>query len=230
MKRITTHFILAAVLACTGLESASAQSRQYKPRDLAIPADVDSEGVKDAGNTAIEKLVPEALTAAAVPKKLAILPLKQDIDGGYFTTQLGNAFVQIGGRSGFEIYTRDNSQWDALLQEIQWGDQFGDTMDAATIQKFGRIQGAQALVVGKVHSISKGEDGKPVVRLGIQIFEVETGRQLWGGEAKGILPEKPATPSVVAQIPGGWLTLGGAAALVILLLLLSTIAKKSRPR
>lgn len=227
MKHFITLLMVAALAVVALTESASAQSRQYKPRDLAIPADIDPEKVKDAGNMAIEELVPEALAVAGLPRKLAILPLQQDVDGGYFTTQLGNTFVQTGGRSGFEIYTRDNSQWDALLQEIQWGDQFGDTMDTATIQKFGRIQGVQALVVGKVNSITPGEDGNPVVRLGIQIFEVETGRQLWGGEAKG---SEPAAPSFFDRIPGGRLALAGVGILVLLLFLLSFVVKKARPR
>ena len=229
MKRHATVTLLATIGALL-FGSAAAQSAPYKPRDLTVPADVNTEEVKDSGNTAIEKLVPDALGATGLPKKLAILPLKQDIDDGYFTTQLSNLFVKTGTNSGFQIYTRDNSQWDSLLQEIQWGDQFGDTMDAATIQKFGRIQGVQALVVGRVSSITKGPDGKPIVRMGIQVFEVETGRQLWGSEEKGVLPAKPVDPPFWSQVPGGGMTVIGALAVLVLLILLIGIVKKSRPR
>jgi TolB-like protein len=55
-------------------------------------------------------------------------------------------------------------------------------MDAATVQKFGRIQGVQGLVMGRVSSVSKYGDDDVKLRFSVQVFEVETGKLLWGAE------------------------------------------------
>jgi hypothetical protein len=204
-------------------------SPTYKPRSLAVPAEADPEKVKDAGNAAIQKLISGMLSGVDLPKKFAILPLQSDIEGGYFTMQLQNTFSRQGAPRGYQLYARDDAQWSALLQEIEWGDSFGDTMDPGTVQKFGRIQGVQALVVGRVTGISLDADGNPQVRVGLQAFEVETGRQIWGGEERGSISTEPKTG--VEAIPGGWLTVGGGiVALLILLGILRAVGRAARPR
>lgn len=220
----------ATVLCFAGLIEVSAQpAPAYTPRGLAIPADADPEEVKDAGNAAIEKLISGLFAGGELPRKFAILPLQSDIEGGYFTMQLQNFFSRLGSSGGYELYARDDGQWTALLQEIEWGDAFGDTMDPGTVQKFGRIQGVQALIVGRVTGISLDANGKPQVRVGLQAFEVETGRQLWGGEERGTVTTEPK--SGVDTIPGGWLTVaGGIIALLILFGILRAIGRAARPR
>jgi hypothetical protein len=117
---------------------------------------------------------------------------------------------------------------------IKWGDQFGDTMDAETVQKFGRIQGVQGLLMGRISSISTTEKGDPVVRVTLQAFEVETGKQLWGNEAKGLVkvPTDPDPDAIsLKMVPGGWVTVAAVGGgLVLLLLILKAVGKASRPR
>ena len=170
------------------------------------------------------------------PDRFAILPLERDVDNDYFTMQMRNYFTSLGRQNGYELFTRSDGEWNQILEEIKWGDQFGDTMDAATVQKFGRIQGVQGLLMGRISSISKNEDGEPVVRVTVQAFEVETGKQVWGNEAKGLV-EKPEDNSanplepLLAKLPGGWLTVGGIVLGVILLLVIVRMfAKAARPR
>ncbi len=230
-----TFLLFLLMFAVSGVMTHSeAQTKVYKSRDLNIPTDLDPEKVKDAGNEALEELLRSMLSKSDLPKKFAILPLERDVDGDYFTMQIRNYFTNLGGQNGYELYTRNDAQWNQILDEIKWGDQYGDTMDAATVQKFGRIQGVQGLIMGHISSISKDEKGEPVVRVTVQAFEVETGKQLWGNEAKGTIKAKqtndPIAP-VIASIPGGWLTLGGVlVGLLILLFVLRLVASASRPR
>ncbi len=187
MKNNTSP-IRAALLcfAALALGSLSAMA-QYQPRDLTIPPGVDPEMVKDAGNQAIQELLTDMLSRQDLPvRKLAVLPLERDVDSGYFTMQLRNHFVSLGGSNKFELYTRSDEEWNTLLNEIRWGQNFGDTMAPETVQKFGRIQGVQGLIMGRISSITTDPQAKTSntvrVRVSIQLFEVETGRLLWGQE------------------------------------------------
>lgn len=225
-----------AMFTCLALVAPlHAQSHPFKSRDLSIPADVDPEKVKDAGNKAMAELLSTLLTRTDLPKKFAVLPLESDIDSNYFTMQLRNYFTSIGRQNGYELYTRSDDQWNQILNEIKWGDQYGDTMDASSVQKFGRIQGVQALLMGRIGSVSKDEDGNPVVRVSVQAFEVATGKQLWGDEIKGSVNPNRASfhfDRIIRQIPGGLYTVAGGAVflLIILSLLMSAIGKAARPR
>jgi len=225
-----------ATLACLAfLAPLHAQSHPFKSRDLSIPADVDPEKVKDAGNKAMAELLTTLLTRTDLPKKFAVLPLESDIDSDYFTMQLRNYFTSIGQQNGYELYTRSDDQWNQILNEIKWGDQYGDTMDPSTVQKFGRIQGVQALLMGRIGSISKDEDGNPIVRVSVQAFEVETGKQLWGDEIKGRINPDQASLHVdrlIRQVPGGLYTVAGGVVLLlfILIFLMRAISKAARPR
>lgn len=229
-----TALFAALLLALAFAEALPAQHRVYRPRDLNVPSGIDTDKLKDAGNAGLEDLIGSMLGRQDLPKKFAILPLERDVDGEYFTMQMRNFFTNLGRQNGYELYTRNDDQWNQILEEIKWGDQFGDTMDAATVQKFGRIQGVQGLLMGRVSGISTDKDGNPVVRLTLQAFEVETGRQVWGDEAKGTIGklEKMQSGSEwYQQIPRKWLVIGGAAlgALVVILLVRS-IASAARPR
>lgn len=229
------RFTLAAFTCLALLAPLQAQSHPFKSRDLSIPADVDPEKVKDAGNKAMAELLTTLLTRTDLPKKFAVLPLESDIDSNYFTMQLRNYFTSIGRQNGYELYTRSDDHWNQILNEIKWGDQYGDTMDASSVQKFGRIQGVQALLMGRIGSVSKDEEGNPVVRVSVQAFEVETGKQLWGDEIKGAVnPDQSSFhfDRLIRKIPGGLYTVAGGAVLLLLILifLMNAIGKAARPR
>ena len=189
--------------------------------------------VRDAGNKAIADLLKDFLAHKDFPKRFAILPMQHDIDDAYFTSQLRNQFSDLGQANGFELFTRMDDEWKALLNEIKWGEQFNDTMDPATVQKFGRIQGVQGLIMGRVVSATKTDKGDVHVRITITAFEVETGRQLWGEEKVGevLAAVKPPPPGP----PTDWIKVGafvvGALALLIIVIGFLRYAKgASRPR
>ena len=155
---------------------------------LPIPPKVDAELVKDIGNRAIAGLLVELIKSPRLaptnaPREFAILPLERDLDQNYFTAQLRNEFTRICGAAGFRLYTpRETAEWDGLLKEIDWGQKFGDVMDPATVQKFGKFHGVAGLIRGRVVSVSLSEEGLLKIRVNCQAFAVETGEQIWGGE------------------------------------------------
>ncbi len=199
-------------------------------------ADLNPEMVRDAGNKAIVALLTEMLSRNDLPKRFAILPMQRDVDGDYFTIQMRNQFASIGTSNGYELYTRMDDDWKNLLDEIKWGQQYGDTMDPATVQKFGRIQGVQGIVTGRIVSISSDDKGSVHVRITAQAFEVETGRLLWGQEKIGTVdlppqpPAPPPPPPPIDWIKIGAFVIGSFAVLIIVIGLLRAIGRASRPR
>lgn len=139
----------------------------------------------------------------------------------------------------------NSSEWTSLLAEIRRGDRYADTMDPATVQKFGRIQGVQGVIVGRVTGVFlatlrsdaavrfKEQERKQIqVRVTFQAYEVETGKQLWGGERTGSV-WLPYDDSIV--VPGSrmdWIKWGGIGllGLIVLVVIVRFIASASRPR
>ncbi|MCB1092576.1 MAG: hypothetical protein KDL87_13660, partial [Verrucomicrobiae bacterium] len=166
-----------------------------------VPDGTDEDRLKDAARTAAEEVWKEFIQAApngVSVSRFAILPLQKDIDGEYLALQLRNQFTEICGPQGLELYTRMDQEWQTLLKEIEWGESFGDTMDAATIQKFGRVKGVEALVFPRILGIAKTDSEGVKLRLNVQVFEIETGRQLWGRE---VIAEQAGTLVPVSQAP-----------------------------
>jgi len=181
MKRILTTLLTLFCLTSLGL----AQMAQPRPLDI---QNGDIEKIKDSGTTAIEKVLTDFVQKRGGDslKSFVLLPLTEDVDGGYFTEKFQSILADKGRSAGYKLYTREDAAIGKLLDEIRWGEHFGDTMDQATIQKFGRIKGVQAVIVPRM-SISK-IDGIITVRASIKGNEVETFANLAGcGEAKQIV-------------------------------------------
>ena len=234
MYLFNRHFLHAvlALGAMTFLTTARAQDSGAPGTDNSNQPP-DPEMVRDAGNKAITALLTVLFTHKDFPKRFAILPMQHDIDDGYFTSQVRNQFADLGQPNGYELYTRMDDEWKALLNEIKWGEQFGDTMDPATVQKFGRIQGVQGILMGRVVSETKNDRGDVHVRITVQAFEVETGRLLWGQEQVGeVLAEKKPAPPAPPQdwFKIGMFAIGGVAVLIIAFGFLSYSKSASRPR
>lgn len=108
-------------------------------------------------------------------KKVAVVPLRGDNDG-YATTTLKSAIT----RTPYELFARDDAEWNDLLREIQWGVQREDVMDAETVKRFGRIKGVDAIMFGTIWDRSTNMWGtRGRVKLTVYLGEVETGRILW---------------------------------------------------
>ncbi len=94
----------------------------------------------------------------------------------------------------------------------------------------------QGLITGRVVSVARdGDDVK--VRFNLRAFEVETGRQLWGGETVQYGKLAPNERNVVEQLQSNGMVkplLIGAAILVIALLVLAkaigAFRSAARPR
>lgn len=180
MKKCVQILLLGflAVGAATAAEKALP-----KFREVAIPEGSDPDLAKEAGNKAIKALLTDFFQRRDIQiRRFAILPMQQDMEGGYFTEQFRNLFSTQGGNNGFELYTRMDDEWNMLLKEIAWGQSYADTMDPSTVQKFGRIQGVQGLIIPRINGVTKYGDNDVKVRFSMQAFEVETGKLMWGEE------------------------------------------------
>jgi len=130
-----------------------------------------------ATDDAIAKICAELRKSNPDIKNVAVLPLLDDDVDGYATEALRSAVVktQLG------VFTRDDRLWDALLGEIEWDTRREDIMNAETVQKFGRIEGVQAIVYGKVWNRWVNMWGLHArVKVSVNVSEVETGRHLCG--------------------------------------------------
>lgn len=234
MKKLIHIFFLG--VAMTSVALAADQKALPKPKQVAVPEGAEPDLVKDAGNKAIKALLSDFLHQRDVPmKRFAILPLQQDVDGDYFTTQLRNYFSTQGTANGYELYTRMDEEFKMLLNEIAWGQSYGDTMDPTTVQKFGRLQGVQGLITGRISGLSKYGSDDVKVRFTMQVFEVETGKLVWG--------EEKVAYGKRNDVEGGfwsywdnqktkWI-IGGVVALILLVILLRVIkavGAAARPR
>ena len=212
---------------------------------IPFPTDtVDAEHARRAGSDAIEQWIHEFVSRGGAPKRFAVFPLDGDIDDDYFTQQVRNAFANRAQGTDYALYTRDDAMWESLIAEIRLGDRYGDTMAPATIQRFGRVQGIQGVIVGRVSGVytSAGDVGGNViqllgekraiqVRISLQAYEVETGKLLWGAERIGtsLLPEDGIVlPGTRRQ----WLAYGalGVLGLVLFGVILIRLKIRSRPR
>jgi len=257
-----SRFILLFCAASTGLQAqtpaAQPAAPTVKPAAIAAPVvpvspqlkPVDykadptlTEYAKQAGSSAIAQWMGEFLSKTVPPKRYAVLPLGSDLDDGYFTLQARNEFSSRALGTDYSLFTRDDTEWKSLLAEVRLGDQEGDTMDAATIQKFGKIQGVQGVIRGRIAgvylgsapangSIRMADDAKTLqVRIVLQAFEVETGRLLWGTE-KIASVQLPDDSLVVPGSKRQWILYGaaGIAGVIILLLVLRILGAANRPR
>jgi hypothetical protein len=158
---------------------------------------VSGRAVDLAAEQAGETLCNE-LDAADIPEdiRIAFLPL--------FCGDGSNASIQVysviraelaGRKTKFSMYTRDESVWDKLVGEIDFGARRQDVMDAATIQKFAAIKGLDALLYGEVRETSADSDGGGVTRVALFLSDVETGRLLWSDNIMGKY-NPPAEPEI----------------------------------
>ena len=184
MKKL---FLLLALPLCFAAlvvpQPGSAAAASKRSVQLALPEGTDPEAVKDAGNKAVKELVTRfSSELGGAVRRFAVLPLETDVDGNYFTNQIRDQLSVVGKQAGVELYTRMDEEWDRMLDEIGVGQKFEDTMDPATVQKFGKLAGVQGIIVGRLVSVTKeGSDAK--TRLSFRALEVETGRQIWAGES-----------------------------------------------
>lgn len=233
MKHIALIFSLGLLILGTAhaQKNAGSFSKPY-----VLPEGLDLDKFKDAAHQAAGDVWKNYVSSVNDFKvtSFAVLPLQKDVEGDYTALQLRNQFTEVCGPQGLQLFSRVDPEWDLLLKEIAWGENYADTMDQSTVQKFGRIKGVQALVFSRITGATKTDTEGVKLRLNVQVFEVETGEQLWGkeivttmdGDAVRLLG--PSTMRNYGQvIITGGAVLGG---LLILFILMKIISKASRPR
>lgn len=120
--------------------------------------------------------------------RIAVLPLSDDVENIVPVLK-----AELGRYPGlFEVYVREDAEWNKLLSEIEFSDRRSDIMDQATLQKFGSIKGVDALLYGSVREASVDYAGNGTVRLALVLSDVETGRRLWSGNITGRFVQKKA--------------------------------------
>ncbi len=108
-------------------------------------------------------------------KHVAVIPLRGDVDG-YATDVLQSTVT----RTKLALFTRSEATWNELLREIEWGVHREDTMNPETVQKFGRIEGVDAILYGRIWD--RGVNLWSIlgrVKMSVHLAEVETGQIVW---------------------------------------------------
>ncbi len=228
-------FSAATLVSVTASGAPEAAKAPFKQKEMAVSPEIDSDLVKEAGNRAIAACLDDFVRQPQITlKRFAVLPLETDFDGGYFTTQLRNQFTTKAAAKGCELYTRMDSEWNALLGEIAWGQTYSDTMDPATVQKFGRIQVVQGLIMARVSGLDRYGKDDVKLRFTIQVFEVETGRLLWGEEqiaygrqtGNWLMDSLPADRSTIVKY--ALYAVGGLVGLIVLIILGKAATRAAR--
>jgi hypothetical protein len=104
---------------------------------------------------------------------VAVIPLGGDTDG-YATDGLKRALAE----AGYKLFSRDEPEYNRLLEEIEFGVRRGDVMDQETIKKFGDIEGVDAIVMGNIAERINLWSIRGAVTLSLQIGGTET-LQIW---------------------------------------------------
>jgi len=189
----------------------------------------DAEMMRRAIDKAVARISTELDATEFSIKSIAVVPLRGDTDGGYVTDQIRSAVTS----SPYAAFTRDDETWDTLLAEIGWGDKRGDVMDAATIQKFGSINGVETILYGVVWDKSFSDSGaRAHTRIGVRLAVVETGQEIWAATVEG--EDRITVPDFLERyrlhiLTGVGVVIGVIILLVILRRIRKAIAHSTRP-
>ena len=133
---------------------------------------------EDAGVKTIKEFNAKRLPV----KRIAFVGLAADTENLKPVFQGG----LMNNQGAFEFMTRDDNEWNILLNEIEFGERKKDIMDPATIQKFGnKIKGADAYLYGKVLEAVMKDENNGIFRVSLTLAKVETGQIIWSGNIVG---------------------------------------------
>jgi len=139
-----------------------------------MASELASLAMKDAVAEAQSSIA--ASTAIPAGKAVAILPIAGDDEGaaaGLLKTALANA-----GKTCVE--GKEDPMWGEILKEIEWDERKEDILDAATLDKFGKLKSAQYLMYGCVRRL--GVSKRYVLfELELHVSCIATKQHVWGG-------------------------------------------------
>ena len=131
---------------------------------------------------AVHGAVAEAKAALAATDKvpgdaaLALLPIDGDGDG--WIAGILKIALSAAGKSC--VTAKEEPLFAEILKEIEWDERKADILDAKTVDRFGKLKSAQALVSAQVRHASKS--GRYVFfELELHVTSIATKAHLWGG-------------------------------------------------
>ena len=178
-----------------------------------------------AAQDAVEKIEAKLKQQGIEAGNIAFLPLFDDQSAIYSVVRA----ELTGVDSGLKFFMRESSDWDKLVKEIEFGQKRGDIMNKSTIQRFGDVEGVDALLYGEVREAGEKDDDESIVRLTLVLADVETGEQIASANAEGVFKEEdPISETLIEKLKENWK--GIAIGVGVVLVLLVFISKNSRPR
>lgn len=133
---------------------------------------------EDAANGIIQALEKRDIKVG----NIAFLPLFKDKQNLY--TVVRNELSSI--ESNYRFFMRESDDLNKLINEIKFGDMRSDIMNQSTIQKFGSIEGVEALLYGEVREAGRLDDENFIVRLSLVLADVESGHQIASANVTGM--------------------------------------------
>ena len=136
----------------------------------------------DTFRQAVRGAMAEATAALAVTDKvpvgmtIALLPIEDD-DDGWLAGMLKIALADAGKTC---VTGKEEPLFAEILQELEWDELKKDLLDARTVDRFGKLKSAQALMTAHVRHA--GKSGRCVYfELELHITSIATKAHLWGG-------------------------------------------------
>ena len=164
---------------------------------LASDSEMTAEGLRHAVKSAIGE-AGASISASKIPSNaaVAILPISGDGDG-WLAGQLKIALTDAGKTC---VEGKEDPMWDFILKEITWDVRKEDILDAATLDKFGRIKSAQYLMYGCVRRLAVSERHE-LIEIELHASCIATKQHVWGGSFVGRYNAPGADPKGVVDIP-----------------------------
>ena len=144
----------------------------------AVHAGIDAGELVDLALKDAVSAAQASLSASAIPsdRPVAILPLAGDREKAV----LGFIKNALTGAGKTCVEGKEDPMWDAILKEIEWDERKEDILDAATLDKFGRLKSAQYLLYGSVRRLATSER-YVLVELELHASCIATKEHVWGG-------------------------------------------------
>ena len=161
MKKIFTAFVIGAALVGAARAGIAAD-------ELVALALKDAMGDAKASLAATAKIPSD--------KAVAVLPFADD-KSGHVVALLKNVLTDVGKTC---VEGKEDPMWDAILKEIEWDERKEDILDAATLDKFGKLKSAQYLMYGNVRRLAATER-YVLVEIELHVSCISTKQHVWGG-------------------------------------------------
>jgi len=131
------------------------------------------------GRQAIRLVVEDAVSdLSGVPKTEGILILPIRGDRNQFVEGQLKAALSRAGYNPLE--PADQIVWNQILKEIEWDERKEDILDADTLLKFGKLQGARFVIYGSLLQVDQTAE-RVYAELAIHAASLSTRQHVWGG-------------------------------------------------